>query len=74
VVAEFVALRTGQRPGQLAPQAIAHAVLGVSVAAYEHWLDDPAADLCELLDRAMRQLADAFAGRLEAARPEQAGS
>jgi mycofactocin system transcriptional regulator len=65
VVAEFVALRTGQRSGQLAPQAIAHAVLGVSVAAYEHWLDDPAADLCELLDRAMLQLADAFAGRLE---------
>jgi mycofactocin system transcriptional regulator len=71
VVAEFVALRTGQRPGQLAPQAIAHAVLGVSVAAYEHWLDDPAADLCELLDRAMRQLADAFAGRLEAAAPSR---
>jgi mycofactocin system transcriptional regulator len=71
VVAEFVALRTGQRPGQLAPQAIAHAVLGVSVAAYEHWLDDPAADLCELLDRAMRQLADAFTGRVEAAAPSR---
>jgi mycofactocin system transcriptional regulator len=71
VVAEFVALRTGQRPGQLAPQAIAYAVLGVSVAAYEHWLDDPAADLCGLLDRAMRQLADAFAGRLEQYQPEE---
>jgi mycofactocin system transcriptional regulator len=65
VIAEFVASRTGQRSGQLAPQAIAHAVLGVSVAAYEHWLDDPAADLGVLLDSAMRQLADAFAGRLE---------
>jgi mycofactocin system transcriptional regulator len=65
VIAEFVAVRTGQRPGQLAPQAIAHAVLGVSVAAYEHWLDDPAADLGELLEGAMRQLAEAFAGRLE---------
>jgi TetR/AcrR family transcriptional regulator, regulator of mycofactocin system len=60
VIAEFVAARTGQRAGQLAPQAIAHAVLGVSVAAYEHWLDDPVADLGELLDTAMRQLADAF--------------
>lgn len=60
VIAEFVAARTGQRAGQLAPQAIAHAVLGVSVAAYERWLDDPAADLGELLDTAMRQLADAF--------------
>jgi TetR/AcrR family transcriptional regulator, regulator of mycofactocin system len=65
VIAEFVAARTGQRTGQLAPQAIAHAVLGVSIAAYEHWLDDPSADLGPLLDQAMRQLADAFAGRLE---------
>jgi mycofactocin system transcriptional regulator len=60
VVAEFVAERTGRRPEELAPQAIAHAVLGVSVAAYEHWLDHPAADLGVLLDDAMRQLDDAF--------------
>jgi TetR/AcrR family transcriptional regulator, regulator of mycofactocin system len=60
VVAEFVADRTGRRPGELAPQAIAHAVLGVCVAAYEHWLDDPSADLGELLDDAMRQLSGAF--------------
>lgn len=60
VVAEFVAERTGRRPDGLAPQAIAHAVLGVSVAAYEHWLDHPAADLGELLDDAMRQLGRAF--------------
>ena len=60
VVAEFVAERTGRRPDDLAPQAIAHAVLGVSVAAYEHWLDDPAADLGTLLDNAMRELAAAF--------------
>jgi hypothetical protein len=60
VVAEFVAERTGRRPDDLAPQAIAHAVLGVSVAAYEHWLDDPGADLGALLDRAMRELGTAF--------------
>jgi len=60
VVAEFVADRTGRRPEELAPQAIAHAVLGVSVAAYEHWLDHPAADLGPLLDDAMRQLGNAF--------------
>jgi mycofactocin system transcriptional regulator len=60
VVAEFVAERTGHRPDDLAPQAIAHAVLGVSVAAYEHWLDDPGADLGSLLDRAMRELGTAF--------------
>jgi mycofactocin system transcriptional regulator len=60
VVAEFVAERTGRRPDDLAPQVIAHAVLGVSVAAYEHWLDDQAADLGTLLDNAMRQLGAAF--------------
>jgi mycofactocin system transcriptional regulator len=62
VVAEFVAERTGHRPEDLAPQAIAHAVLGVSTAAYEHWLDDEGADLGLLLDDAMRQLGSAFAG------------
>jgi mycofactocin system transcriptional regulator len=61
VVAEFVAQRTGRQPADLAPQAIAHAVLGVAVAAYEHWLDDPDSDLGALLDDAMRQLGSAFA-------------
>ena len=60
VVAEFVAERTASQPGDLAPQTIAHAVLGVSVAAYEHWLDDPGSDLGALLDDAMRQLGSAF--------------
>lgn len=60
VVAEFVAERTGCRPDDLAPQAIAHAVLGVAIAAYEHWLNDPGSDLGALLDDAMRQLAGAF--------------
>jgi mycofactocin system transcriptional regulator len=63
VVAEFAAERTGRRPDSLAPQAIAHAVLGVAIAAYVQWLDDEAADLGVLLDSAMRELAAAFAGR-----------
>jgi TetR/AcrR family transcriptional regulator, regulator of mycofactocin system len=63
VVAEFGAERTGQRPDALAPQAIAHAVLGVAVAAYERWLDDADADLGTMLDTAMRDLGDAFAGQ-----------
>ena len=64
VVAEFAAERTGQRSDSLAPQAIAHAVLGVAIAAYEQWLDDEAADLGVLLDSAMRQLAAAFEHRV----------
>ena len=65
VVADFVAERTGSRPDALAPQVIAHAVLGVAVAAYQHWLDDPAADIGTLLDDGMRQLDAAFAGSLQ---------
>ena len=64
VVAEFAAERTGLRKDDLAPQTIAHAVLGVAIAAYERWLDDPAADLGALLDDAMRQLDAAFTGTL----------
>jgi TetR/AcrR family transcriptional regulator, regulator of mycofactocin system len=60
VIAEFVAERTDQRPDSLAPQAVAHAVLGVAVAAYEQWLDDENAELGTLLDLAMRHLAAAF--------------
>ena len=60
VVAEFVAERTGRRQDDLAPQTIAHAVLGVAIAAYEHWLDDQDSDLGTLLDDAMRQLSGAF--------------
>jgi TetR/AcrR family transcriptional regulator, regulator of mycofactocin system len=60
VIAEFAAERTGRRSDDLAPQAIAHAVLGVAVAAYEHWLDQEGADLGTLLDDAMRQLSGAF--------------
>jgi TetR/AcrR family transcriptional regulator, regulator of mycofactocin system len=64
VIADFVAERTGRCPRDLAPQAIAHAILGVSVAAYEHWLDDPSADLGALLDDAMRELSRAFGTEL----------
>ncbi len=64
VIAQFAAERTGRRPDDLAPQATAHAVLGVAIAAYEHWLDHPDADLGTLLDNAMRQLAGAFGATL----------
>jgi TetR/AcrR family transcriptional regulator, regulator of mycofactocin system len=64
VIAEFVAERTGQRPDALAPQAIAHATLGVAIAAYEQWLDDEDADLGGLLDAAMHHLGAAFADDL----------
>lgn len=60
VLAEFVGERIGQPADTLAPQAIAHATLGIAVAAYEQWLLDEQADLPALLDAAMRQLASSF--------------
>jgi mycofactocin system transcriptional regulator len=62
VVAEFAAGRLGQPASALAPQAVAHAVLGVATAAYEHWLEHEGANLGELLDAAMRGAAVAFTG------------
>ncbi len=51
VIAEFVAARTGARPGDLLPRLAGHLFLGAAVTAYEQWLADPRADLGELLDR-----------------------
>jgi TetR/AcrR family transcriptional regulator, regulator of mycofactocin system len=59
-LAGFVGARLGQPADALAPQAIAHATLGVALAAYEQWLRDAAAELPGLLDAAMRELADSF--------------
>jgi mycofactocin system transcriptional regulator len=60
VVAEFAAQRLGLAPGDLIPRVIGHATLGVAVAAYEHWLADPHADLTVLLDDALCSLAAGF--------------
>lgn len=65
VIAEFVGERLGQPEDALTPQAIAHATLGVAIAAYEQWLGKTDSELTELLDTAMRELAAAF-GRPDA--------
>jgi mycofactocin system transcriptional regulator len=57
VVAEFVALRTGARLGDLVPQTVAWTLLATALAAYEQWLDHPDADLEELLTRGSEVLA-----------------
>lgn len=56
VVAEHVAVRTGQEPSALVPQSVGHACLGVCLAAYERWLLDDDAELPDLLDRVFRSL------------------
>ncbi|MGH3436031.1 MAG: mycofactocin system transcriptional regulator [Sciscionella sp.] len=60
VLAEFIGGRLDQPYDALAPQAIAHATLGVAIAAYEQWLRDEGSDLLHLLDRAVRELAAGF--------------
>lgn len=60
VVARFVARRTGDRPANLVPQTVAWLMLGVALAAYQHWLahDDVP------LRRALAEAFDAVAGGL----------
>jgi len=60
VLAGFVGERLDRPAGSLVPQTIAHATLGVAVAAYEQWLHDEDAELTALLDAAMRELAASF--------------
>jgi mycofactocin system transcriptional regulator len=60
VIADFVAERTGLQPDALLPRTVAHAMLGVAVAAYEQWLDSVDGDLCHLLDTAVLELSSAF--------------
>jgi hypothetical protein len=38
VIAEYVAARRGERPGDLVPQTVAFAALGASMAAFSVWV------------------------------------
>jgi TetR/AcrR family transcriptional regulator, regulator of mycofactocin system len=72
VIGEFVAERAGERPDALAPRTIGYVALGVAIAAYEQWLETTDADLRDLLDTAMRQVAAAFGDGLAPADPAAA--
>ena len=61
VVAEHVAARRGEAPDDLVPQTIAHAALGVSMAAFSRWVATDG-DLEDNLVRAYRGLAGGFRG------------
>jgi TetR/AcrR family transcriptional regulator, regulator of mycofactocin system len=69
VIGEFAAERIGQCPDALTPRTIGYVALGVAIAAYEQWLETNEADLSELMDSAMRQLAAAFGDGLAPADP-----
>lgn len=57
VVAQFVADRTGAKTADLVPQTIAWLMLGVALAAYEHWLADDGTSLREALGEAFDSVA-----------------
>ena len=57
VVAQFVADRTGAKTSDLVPQTIAWLMLGVALAAYEHWLADDGTSLREALGAAFDSVA-----------------
>lgn len=60
VVAEFAAGRLGTDADDLAPQAIGHAALGISMAAFQQWVRTPGSDLERLLREAYALLARGF--------------
>jgi TetR/AcrR family transcriptional regulator, regulator of mycofactocin system len=53
VVAEFVAQRTDD---VLLPRLAGHLMLGAAVTAYELWLEDPTADLADLLSETVTRV------------------
>lgn len=60
VIAEHVARVRGVAEDSLESQTIAWAFLGVSLSAYQRWLEDEEADLSVLLGAAIRLLSSAF--------------
>ncbi|MGH2862992.1 MAG: mycofactocin system transcriptional regulator [Solirubrobacteraceae bacterium] len=60
VVAEFAANRLGQKVDGLAAQAIGHAALAASTAAFVRWVRYPDEDLLALLDTSYRMLGDGY--------------
>jgi len=60
VIADFVARRLGISPRDALPQAVSWACLGISLSAYEQWIERPDADLLALIDASFRGLRDVF--------------
>lgn len=62
VIAEYCAGRLGCDPADHLPQTLGWLTLGVALAAYEQWLDEPDAELVDLLDEGARTLVTGLAG------------
>jgi mycofactocin system transcriptional regulator len=60
VVAEYAAQRLRREPGDFAPQALGHAALAASTAAFTHWVHHPGSDLLKLLNASYSMMASGF--------------
>ncbi|MFI6247393.1 mycofactocin system transcriptional regulator [Streptomyces sp. NPDC051016] len=60
LVTEFAARRLGRPASDLLPRLVGGTTLAACVTAYEQWLADESADLGDLLDLAVGQLADGY--------------
>jgi TetR/AcrR family transcriptional regulator, regulator of mycofactocin system len=60
VIAEYVAARCGEDPSDVIPQTVAHAALGVSMAAFSRWVSRDDEDLERTLHDSWHGLASAF--------------
>lgn len=60
VIADFAAARLGAAPDSLEPRSIGWIFLGVSLSAYEQWLQHDDADLIPLLESALAMLRTMF--------------
>ncbi|MFG2937025.1 mycofactocin system transcriptional regulator [Streptomyces sp. NPDC048282] len=60
LVTEFAARRLGRPASALLPRLVGGTTLAACVTAYEQWLADESADLGDLLDLAVGQLADGY--------------
>lgn len=56
VIEEFVTLRLACEPGDLTPRLAGHVSLALALSAYEIWLENPSADLVDVLDEGMTDL------------------
>lgn len=63
VIAAYVGSRTGQPADALLPRTVAQVSLGLAIAAYEVWLDDPAGELASILAAGMEALREHLSAR-----------
>lgn len=61
VIADFCARKLGLAPTDHLPQTLGWLALGVALAAYEQWLNEPHAQLVDLLDEGARTLVTGLA-------------